>query len=177
MTLRPLSIGYLEELQPEKNIVFLKVKKLCRSQPLKLLPDTGDWMMWFDLQLPWKSPSVFAVSTEVRGCNNRCRYVTDADLAFFKRHCESDEPLQGATNWVLQMDKNFPTFSYAAWRRVLPVSAQPPPLSTHQLIRGAMVCHSQLNAAFLKVCACSERGGGSARVSHNGSHDTVVSSS
>lgn len=56
------------------------------------------------------------------------RHVTERDLTFFKRHCESDQPLEGATRWELQMDKEFPTFSYTAWRRVLPVRGHPPAL-------------------------------------------------
>ena len=56
----------------------------------------------------------------------RCRYVTERDLAFFKRHCESNQALEGATRWDLQMDKEFPTFSYTAWRRVLPVRGHAP---------------------------------------------------
>ena len=52
--------------------------------------------------------------------------MTERDLAFFKRHCESDAPLVGASKWELQMDKDFPTFSYTAWRRILPVDGSPP---------------------------------------------------
>ena len=49
------------------------------------------------------------------------RYVTEADLDFFKQHCEQNVQLEGASKWEQQMDKDFDTFSYSAWRRILPV--------------------------------------------------------
>ena len=64
-----------------------------------------------------------AASESLKGASSLYRYVTERDLAFFERHCESDQPLEGATKWELQMDKEFPTFTYTAWRRILPVSS------------------------------------------------------
>jgi hypothetical protein len=47
-------------------------------------------------------------------------YVTEADLEFFKQHVEQNVQLEGATKWESQMDKDFKTFNYSAWRRILP---------------------------------------------------------
>lgn len=52
----------------------------------------------------------------------RTRYVTEQDLDFFKDHVERNVQLEGAGKWEQQMDKDFSTFNYAAWRRILPVS-------------------------------------------------------
>lgn len=50
------------------------------------------------------------------------RYVSEEDLEFFKDHVERNVQLEGASKWEKQMDKDFSTFNYAAWRRILPVS-------------------------------------------------------
>jgi hypothetical protein len=49
------------------------------------------------------------------------RYITEGDLQVFKDRCERNAPMEGATQWELQMDKDFSTFNYAAYRRILPV--------------------------------------------------------
>jgi hypothetical protein len=47
-------------------------------------------------------------------------YITEGDLQVFKDRCERNAPMEGATQWELQMDKDFSTFNYAAYRRILP---------------------------------------------------------
>ncbi len=39
----------------------------------------------------------------------------------FKDRCERNAPMEGASQWEQQMDKDFSTFNYAAYRRILPV--------------------------------------------------------
>ncbi len=43
-------------------------------------------------------------------------------MEFFKEHVERNALLEGAGKWEQQMDKDFSTFNYSAWRRILPVS-------------------------------------------------------
>ncbi len=50
------------------------------------------------------------------------RYVTEDDLLFFKDHMERNVPVDGASNWEPMMNRDFGTFTYTAWRRILPVS-------------------------------------------------------
>ena len=52
------------------------------------------------------------------------RYVTEEDLAFFKAHMEQNVPVDGATNWEPIMNRDFGSFTYTAWRRILPVSSR-----------------------------------------------------
>ncbi len=35
---------------------------------------------------------------------------------------EQNVPVEGATNWEPMMNRDFGSFTYTAWRRILPVS-------------------------------------------------------
>ena len=50
------------------------------------------------------------------------RYITENDLSFFKAHMEQNVVVEGATNWEPMMNRDFGSFTYTAWRRILPVS-------------------------------------------------------
>ena len=50
------------------------------------------------------------------------RYVNEEDLTFFKDHIEKNVEVEGATAWAPLMSRDFTTFTYTAWRRILPVS-------------------------------------------------------
>jgi len=55
-------------------------------------------------------------------CQPVRRYITENDLSFFKAHMEQNVPVEGATNWEPMMNRDFGSFTYTAWRRILPVS-------------------------------------------------------
>ena len=50
-----------------------------------------------------------------------CRYITDADLQFFKDRIERDAAPSGAKPWEHMMDKRGSGFSYSAWRSFVAV--------------------------------------------------------
>jgi hypothetical protein len=57
--------------------------------------------------------------------STHCRYITEADLEFFKQRVEVPGEVKGAGAWEHMMSKDFGSFTYEAWRRWLSVRAQP----------------------------------------------------
>ncbi len=49
------------------------------------------------------------------------RYVNEADLQLFKDKIEKEDQPSDVGLWELMMDKDYGNFTYAAWRRKLPV--------------------------------------------------------
>lgn len=66
-----------------------------------------------------------------------CRYVTEADLEFFKDRVERDVELPAVGKWQHMTDLNLETLKYSAWRRRLAVSTchtyQPSSASHHHI--------------------------------------------
>ena len=42
-------------------------------------------------------------------------------MTFFKDHMERNVPVDGASGWEPMMNRDFGSFTYTAWRRILPV--------------------------------------------------------
>ena len=49
------------------------------------------------------------------------RYITEADLEFFKERTEREGEVKGAGPWEHMVTKDFGSFTYEAWRRWLSV--------------------------------------------------------
>lgn len=73
------------------------------------------------------------------------RYITEADLQFFKDRVEGACELKGAGPWEHMVSKDFGNFTYEAYRRWLPVGAGKIPQSA----ACSLPCHLYLQQESL----------------------------
>ena len=75
--------------------------------------------------VPHRGDDFFTFLVDFGPCLFLRRYLDEGDLAFFKAHMEQNVVVEGASAWAPLMNRDFGSFTYTAWRRILPVSRRP----------------------------------------------------